>query len=584
MIRILRILNLKFLCLWSKYKNTSYLLFSFFIIFLLSYITISTYYPEKDYFKFGYDSSFHFQRFISIINAFGDNRFPFFIDTVALDGYGYAENLFYPDIMLVPFAWLSKFSGIVEAFKFMCLFYLVLCALISYLSVWKVSKSLKIGFLFSLLYTFSLFHFNNLGPHGAMGQYISFCFLPLVFWGWYEIMFNNYKNKWYIISIGFSCLILCHLITALNTFIIFLILTLIYYKSIIKKPEKIIFFLLAGLLSILLSAFFLFPFFEQVIGNKFYFQTLPFITSLGDETYPLRRIILGMFAGLTYSEVDLICIGISLILPLFLRIFSNNKHRSNKLADIFVILGFILLFSITTYFPWQIFPFNKLTIIQFPFRFLTQISFLFAFAGSIYALQLITRKSQYIALITLTIFILFIMIKVCGGIFLGHSTGHEFSLTDLGKKSMGANEYIPARVPSVNKEDKLLLEYLYIRGNETINTNLNVNTIKNISREKSKFCFYIEIINETETILPLIYYKGYKATLNNQPVILNQSSDGLVEIKIPSSGNVVVWYDGTVISKISYMISIITLISLLLYSVNLCIKKQTLIKCLKKNE
>ncbi|MDL2215286.1 hypothetical protein LJC00_03765, partial [Dysgonomonas sp. OttesenSCG-928-M03] len=116
--------------------------------------------------------------------------------------------------------------------------------------------------------------------------------------------------------------------------------------------------------------------------------------------------------------------------------------------------------------------------------------------------------------------------------------------------------YIPSDIPSVN--------YLWDRGSNTINTNSEAQ-ISEFNRQKGTTSFDIATDKPTKAELPLIYYKGYKASLDGKEIELVQSSNGLVEISIPKSGQVTTWYNGTLIQRISLIISLMTFIVLIIY-------------------
>ena len=62
--------------------------------------------------------------------------------------------------------------------------------------------------------------------------------------------------------------------------------------------------------------------------------------------------------------------------------------------------------------------------------------------------------------------------------------------------------------------------------------------------------------------MPYIYYKGYKANLEKTSgeivnLEIEKSEKGLVRVKLDESqeGKIIVWYDGTMIQKASYIVS-----------------------------
>ena len=65
--------------------------------------------------------------------------------------------------------------------------------------------------------------------------------------------------------------------------------------------------------------------------------------------------------------------------------------------------------------------------------------------------------------------------------------------------------------------------------------------------------------------LPLIYYKGYAASLDGISIPVTESSQGLVQIPIDRSGRVEAYYKGTLVQKLSFYITILSIFVLCSY-------------------
>jgi len=548
---------------FNNYKKIYLIIFLLLTVCFLTVVAFNAYYPNDGIIR-GHDTPFHLKRFKAISEALNNGSFPFYIDTETLNGYGYGANLFYPDIMLVPFAPLIKYIGIVNSYIVLMFFSFLFCALLSYISLEKVFKNYKIGILFSLLYTFSLYRLTDFAERNALGELLALSFIPIVFWGLYEILFGDYKKKWYIIGIGFTCIALTHLLSVLILSIIVALFLVIYYKKLYKEPNRLLYLVYSGILTILFSIFFLLPMYEQMHSNIFYYESKPLVTNILERAIPLRTIIQGMFAGMTNAEHVSSNIGMTIVMPLACRIFiKKNNNAVIGFADISVLIGFVLLVAGSNLFPWQYFPFNKLTIIQFPWRLVYISTFLFSLSCSIYLGWLLLNGYRFLVLSTAIIACLFVLIKTNGGIFQRYKDLVIAGVApDMQTYDVIGAEYIPARIPS--------LEYIKERGNTTIELSKDAE-INDFGREKGIMTFNINTDIENKAILPLLYYKGYKATLNGEEIPLEQSDKGLVEITVPRSGNIRVWYEGTVLQRISLFISVSSLLVFILYLI--CRKK-----------
>jgi len=560
---------------FRRYKGTYQLIFLIVIVLLLTIIAFDAHYPDGGLVR-GHDTPFHLKRFKALGDALNNGSFPFYIDSETLGGYGYGTNLFYPDFMLIPFALFIKYIGLVDAYKLMLFFSFLLCALLSYISIDRVFKNYKISILFSLLYTFCLYRISDFAIRNALGEYLALSFIPIVFWGLYEILFGDYKKKWYIIGIGFTCIALSHLLSVLIIFIIVVLFLVIYYKKIYEKPQRLLYLVFSGILTILLTLFFLLPMYEQMHSNLFYYEVYPLVAKLTDRALSFQLVIQGMFAGMTVIDQDSSNVGLTVFIPLLCRFFiKDNKKSIIHFADISAIVGFILLIAGTAFFPWEYFPFNKLTIIQFPWRFVIGASFLFSLSSSIYLSYLLLKDCRFFKFSLVLIACLLFLIKTDGWIFQGKY--HDYVVTyrgaspDMQTYEIIGAEYIPAQVPSI--------DHIIKRGNTTIELDKDAE-INDFGREKGIMKFNINTDIENKAILPLLYYKGYKATLNGEEIPLQQSDKGLVEITVPRSGNIRVWYEGTILQRISLFIS---LSSLLVFIVYLIYKKRNINTLNNKN-
>lgn len=539
----------------NKIASGKYIQFWIFfsVLVLLSAMMVYLYTP----FCPGHDSYFHFRRMQALMEGI-NNPYLIYLDYTAIEGYGYFTKAFYSDFLLIPFALLGKATGVDFAYQSLLFVMTVLCGLFTYMSVNRIYKNRYAAATSALLYTFCLYRLLDIYQRGALGEAISFTFVPLVFWGVYEILHGDYKKKWYILTIGFSLLVLTHAIASLLMFITIVIVMLVYYKSFVKEPKRLSYLVLAGVVTLAISAYYILPMLEQTLSNTFYYQTNP-LTSLQENLLSNYSIIKGLFAGFIYPmQVFIPGTGLILTCAIILRLFVYNKSAALKSVDIGVLIGFIYIVMTWYFFPWKIFPFNKLEIIQMPWRLLEFSSYFFAVAGGFYLSQLsLSRKKLLIAG--------FIIVAAISIVMVNDSKLYHDSRCSLGikREALAENryhliglEYLPEKVPSI--------EYIIQRG-DNITAGNKETRLSNLSKRSGITSVDITISGKDQLEMPLVYYKGYKATLNNAEVTVLESANGLVEIPVDKSGRVEVYYAGTVVQRTGFITTILAILALCLY-------------------
>lgn len=532
-------------------KKKSHFWIFFFVLILLSLAMVYCYLP----FIPGHDSYFHFRRLQALMDGIKESPFLIYTDYTAIEGYGYFTKGFYPDFILIPFAIIGNLTNLDFAYHFTVFTMTVLCGVFTYMAVNRIYKSSYAAAISAILYTFALYRLLDVFHRGALGEAISFTFVPLAILGIYEIIKGDYK-KWYVLTIAFSLLFFNHALSTLLMFITVVILLLIYYKSMLKEPKRIKYLAIAAIVTIPVISYALFPMIEQLSSNSFYYEMNP-LMSMENSLLGTSAIISGLFMGIIYPlRTFTPAIGLLLTCGILLRLFVSGKSARLKSVDIGVIIGLVYVCMSSYWFPWSVFPFNKLGIIQIPWRLYEFASYFFAVAGGYYlALLLKSNLRRLIAgglVVICTLFVLMNDAKLY----------HDTRITeDIKREALPENryhliglEYLPVKVPSI--------EYLIERGDSVKSNHSN---ISGFGRDKSVITFHADISRMDNLELPLIYYKGYTAKLNGENICVSESGNGLVEIAANKSGNIQVYYGGTIIQKLSWIITLLSILGLCFY-------------------
>ncbi|MBK5719682.1 hypothetical protein JGH11_02225 [Dysgonomonas sp. Marseille-P4677] len=534
-------------------KKSHFWLF-FVILVFLTLIMMYFYQPLCP----GQDFFFHYRRLQALMDGLKASPWLIYIDYNAIDGYGYFSKAFYPDFALIPFALIGNITNIEFAYQFMVFTMTMLCGVFTYITVNYIYKNSFAASISALLYTFAVYRLLDLYHRAALGETLTFTFIPIVFLGLYYIIKGDYK-KWYLLTIGFSLMIFTHLISSVLMLITSVIFLLIYYKSLLKEPKRFIYLIIAGIVTLVVTAYYLYPMLEQMVSNTFYYESHNLMAKTEDSALPFHWIIWGMFSGvIAPAQIFVPGVGLLLTCSIALRIFVYGKSAELRSIDLCVIIGLAYIVASSPIFPWTIFPFSMLNFIQMPWRLFEFSCFFFAIGGGYYLSQILKSNKRLLFGGCVIAFTIVLVMANDAKMYRMYRCGRP--ITQIASFNndyhLGGLEYIPSKVPSI--------EYIHQRGDSIIVDNESTN-ISSFTKIASVTGFDISIDKPDTAELPLIYYKGYTAKLDNMDMPVSESENGLVQLQIVQSGHIEVSYEGTVIQKISYFVTIIGIVGLCIY-------------------
>ncbi|MGX7149026.1 YfhO family protein [Enterococcus ureasiticus] len=471
--------------------------------------------------------------------------------------FGYGADLFYPSILLLPFAFF-RIVGIafVPSYYLYQLLISLVTAASAYYFLYSIKKSQKLALLFSCFYTLSTYRLIDQSVRAALGETLAFAFLPLFILGVYSIFYSD-KHRWQLLGIGMSLLIASHLITAFYSFILLLIFILINWKK--CKLAQIKSLIMAGLLSLGLSAWFLFPYLEQIHHLTFNFNN----TTLWANglKFSLGDLFINSLANLSAPFTELKPnIGLLLLVAVLIAGFNYRKlSPSNKRLSL-ATLAVILL--ATNIFPWGLFKVSILATIQFPWRLLLFASFFSSLLAVclIEEFRLLSRKD------------ILVFIALSGFLTLGFNINNlsqsnsknnvtvtNENFTDFYESEIGhGKEYL---VKDTDFKKHFASPGLIIDGIPYTDSSRKVENNYNYST------FNVRINGTQEVQLPKFYYEGYEVKLDQQ-VIRNYNKNGLVTVKLEQGlHEISVTYKKTVIQKVSAIFSVLLAGLLIFYNI-----------------
>lgn len=246
-------------------NNFKFNIFSIFIFLIVSILTVIFYMKTGRVYE-NSDFSFHASRVQQIYYNLKQGD-PFtFIATNVFQQTGVATFLFYPSAYLYIWAILFFHFSYINSFYLWYFMITFLAFLISYFSMLSMSKNVLKSLTFSFLYV--LVPYRLYLGEAVFGEFLASTFLPLVFLGFYEIIFRNYK-KWYLLSIGLALVAYTHILSAFiifEFFIVFIIFRFFLRKKLSLIRIKSLFF--SAILTIFLVLPVITPFLTDYIGRN----------------------------------------------------------------------------------------------------------------------------------------------------------------------------------------------------------------------------------------------------------------------------------------------------------------------------
>ncbi len=479
------------------------------------------------------------------------NFFPKIFFNMA-NGYGYAADLFYPSIFLLPYAIFRLLGFSFTNAYFLYQITISLAAfLCSYYFFKKISEKFSPSLLFASFYTLSTYRLIDQTIRGALGETLVFIFLPIAMLGLFYIFHKKNYEKWYILTIGMVGSILSHFITSFFLFLFIIGILLLSLTNFTEFKKNFMALFKAGLTSLALLLWLFLPIIEQTRHANFNYQQMA-IWSIGFD-YGI-----GDFVGQSLTSVSGVWndlspnIGIVLLIPLIVSPFYYKK--ANRPVRICIMASLFFTIASTNLFPWSYFKESIFAAIQFPWRLLIFVTFF----TSIIAVYILADKLTLdlkntllwiTGLLLLTIsfngYTLYRFEQMNTDLITDENYA-EFQLNALG----GGKEYL---VKDTNYD-------LFLQNtshNISITGKTSSFQITPTKDESGVLEATIQVEENAEVLFPLSYYYGYQATVNNKQSTLYEKN-GQIALKLNKGKYTIkIEYKKTEVQKKSLMISVV---------------------------
>lgn len=320
----------------------------------------------------GADLVYHYHRIEAVGAGLTGGQFPVRIAPRWLYGQGYADPIFYCNLLLV-FPAILRLLGfpLNASYQIFAVCINALMAWIAYYSYSRILQNYKIGLCCSCLYTLSAVHSYKLAFIGALGEGTAHIFMPLVLLGLYETFSTSDRETpkpkaWIHLALGYAGLFQTHILSTEITIILTFAFCLAYLRSVFQK--SVFFTLLKGALgAVAISLWFLVPFVDYYLTQNVRIKNVFARTIQNNraadighflqlfEKVPVEDLTVGdgMYNSEPYGGSLILAAGLVFFLLLWYSGRLREKSPLLKFLKVSAILSVILALFSLHIFPWD---------------------------------------------------------------------------------------------------------------------------------------------------------------------------------------------------------------------------------------
>lgn len=527
-------------------------------------------------------------RVYEIGKALGDGMFP--VRWVSDLGYGYGYPIFN---FYSPFPYYIGGVLILLGFDALLATKLVFAfgILLSGATMYFFAKNFlgkTAGVVTSVFYMYFPYHAVNIYVRGALGELFAYAFIPVVFWGLYEISYSFRENtkffnilKWIILSsVGIALVIISHNLSAYMLFMfisLFIIFTLFFTR---KKIKLISYYFIAIFFGFIFSAFYSIPaifemqytnVYSQVGGAADFRDHFICVGQLWDSVWGFGGSVKGCIDGMSFKlgKINILILCLSLILFIFLLYKKRIKNSLFIYSSFFFLLFSVFMLTEYSLFIWKLAP--AISFLQYPWRFLNFSGFFLAVICGILILEIkyiFNRKIAVFFAAILLFLTIFYNAKLFKPQFLyaldsSYYTNPLYLRWNVSKIS---DEYMPRGFIKPKNANNVLREKIEIvKGNgsvEVLNVKTNLIFAKATLRQDSTLKFNIA------------NFPSWKIYVNEKLYDYKRQNDGLYLELDRGEKNIKAIFEQTLIQKTGNAITIIGILMLII-GIIYTSKKQT---------
>ena len=512
-----------------------------------------------------HDTLFHLSRIEGLAQSFRSGKLFPDIYTLKNDGFGYGSALFYCDLFLVPAAllYLAGFE-VAIGYKVTVFLFTWISGMSMALLLKKLRQNNLICLFGALCYLFSNYRITDVYVRGALGEVIAMAFIPLILYGFVDLFLEDEPQIQMLIA-GFTGVALSHNLTLLLSGIGFVALMIIYYRK--MTFSRIIKLMQAGLITIGLCAWFLFPMLEQTSFQSYYLHYYASSSDLASHAlmswqYLINETIFGLSGNYyTYDQMMVVTPGLALMfLPVLCLFDIHDKDRMIHFGRKCAALGIFFALLCSDFVPWDMLSF--LRIMQFPWRWMTLACVFLAVGASVGCARILHhyRKGTIILFVLILFNGIYLLFPVMDRTIVIHNdtTYEELLRGSIVDPYYGNTSYNRIEVAGADYLPQGFLDY---KNASRCITDLSGNEITCAVEKTDSLSFSAP--ENTTVLVPLTSYKGYQIHSGDQKLKWTTVS-GRLSFNTENYTEFTVVYEKTILHRFSIGLSLTTLFLLFL--------------------
>ena len=486
----------------------------------------------------GCDTRFHTARLQNLADGIAGGQFPVRCGGFSYNGYGAMTSVFYPDLLLYPFA-LLLLGGASMSYALSTLIVAVniATAYVMLLTGRRLLGNREAARCASILYVLSIYRLFDIYDRIALGELLAMAFLPLFLLGLYEVVLGE-KRRWPMLALGATLVFRSHMLSTLLCALAAMVVCCVFAKKILREHRSS---------ALLLSCF------AALLLNIN--QILPMVMCYLDGVN--TTVVQFGFANAAQDLLQLLrpdCnIGLALIFGIAAFICADvpqPERASRRVLWLLLFAGAACTVLASKLVPWS--HIVQLTrgmveILQFPWRFLLLAAVCFALCGGDGFARLLRGNGMRASVITLVIAV------SCAMPYLNSVSGtaERFELGFGAKTYMEFPEY---QIEGTSAEDTRSRQVM-IAGDAHI-SDYEKNGVRITCRLEAK--------ENTSVMFPIFGFPGYAAEINGERIAWHLGENNRLTVDIPAgtSGELSIRYAGKALWRIADAVSLLTAVGL----------------------